>query len=827
MAAMSVIGIDFGNESCYVAVARAGGIETIANDYSLRATPSCVALSGKNRILGVAAKNQMVTNMKNTIHGFKRLLGRKYNDPHVQQELKYLPFRVVQQPNGSIGVKVNYLDDEHVFSPEQITAMLFTKLKDISENALKTKVNDCVISVPSFFTNAERKALLDAASIAGLNVLRLMNETTATALAYGIYKQDLPAPEEKPRNVVFVDCGHASLQVFACAFHKGKLKMLASASDPNLGGRDIDLILAEHFCTDFQSRYHIDPRSNHRAFLRLTAEVEKLKKQMSANSTKLPMNIECFMDDKDVHGDMKRADMEQLCGHLFQRVEKTLRKCLEDSKLHLEEIHAVEIVGGSSRIPAIKHLIEIVFGKQPSTTLNQDEAVSRGCALQCAMLSPAIRVREFSITDIQNYPIKLVWDASMGEDGEMEVFSQNHAVPFSKMLTFFRKEPFSMKAFYAGNIPYPDPYIGQFVVKDVKPSPEGESVKVKVKVRVNLHGILMISSASLVLKQDASEQDTNEQENVGPEAMETEAQKNEANGSANQQQGQTENSQENHIGNEDDTESQTTSEKKDGTRKKKQLMKTVELPIEAYTHGYSQAELNNYIEMECKMVASDRQEKERIDARNALEEYVYELRGKLGSEDELATFVSENDRNSLCRQLDNMENWLYEEGEECNRQIYVDKLNVLKNLGEPIKTRRLEFELRPNALEELACVLQLTRKAVDQYRAGDDRYSHLAESDIQKVQQTAEQTHKWLEEKRAALAGTPRTQNPPVTVAQIRQEKQNYENVVNPILTKPKPKADPPPPVNKENGSTTEKKDGQEDSSPKQEQKSDEKMDVE
>lgn len=826
MAAMSVIGIDFGNESCYVAVARAGGIETIANDYSLRATPSCVAFSGKNRILGVAAKNQMVTNMKNTIYGFKRLLGRKFNDPHVQQELKYLPYRAVPQQNGSIGIKVSYLDEEHVFSPEQITAMLFTKLKDISENALKTKVNDCVISVPSFFTNAERRSLLDAAAVAGLNVLRLMNETTATSLAYGIYKQDLPAPEEKPRNVVFVDCGHASLQVSACAFNKGKLKMLASASDPQLGGRDIDLILAEHFSNDFQARYRIDPRSNPRAFLRLTNEVEKLKKQMSANSTKLPMNIECFMDDKDVHGDMKRPDMEELCAHLFQRVEKTLRKCLEDSKLRPDEIYSVEIVGGSSRIPAIKHLIEVVFGKQPSTTLNQDEAVARGCALQCAMLSPAIRVREFSVTDIQNYPIKLVWDASMGEDGEMEVFSQNHAVPFSKMLTFFRKEPFSMKAFYAGNIPYPDPYIGQFIVKDVKPSADGESLKVKVKVRVNLHGILTISSATLVLKQDASEQDLNEQDNTGSEAMETEPQKNEANGTTNQQ-GQTENSQENHIGNEEEMDGQTPTDKKDAIKKKKQLVKTIELPIEAYTHGYSQAELNNFVEQECKMVASDRQEKERIDARNALEEYVYELRGKLSSEDELATFVNENDRSSLCRQLDNMENWLYEEGEECNRQVYVDKLGSLKSLGEPIKTRRLEYELRPSALEELACALQLTRKAVDQYRSGDERYSHLADSDIQKVQQTAEQAHKWLEEKRVALAGTPRTQNPPITVAQIRQEKQTFENSVNPILTKPKPKVEPPPSNNKEEGTPSENKDGHGDHSPKQERQSDEKMDVE
>lgn len=804
MAAMSVIGIDFGNESCYVAVARAGGIETIANDYSLRATPACVAFSGRNRILGVAAKNQMVTNIKNTIHGFKRLLGRKYNDPFVRQEMQFFPYNLIQNQDGSIGIQVHYLDEDHVFSPEQITAMLLTKLKDTSEIALKTKVNDCVISVPSFFTNAERKALLDAAAIAGLNVLRLFNEPTSTALAYGIYKQDLPAAEEKPRNVVFVDCGHASLQVYACAFNKGKLKMLACTSDPQLGGRDFDLILCKHFCKEFQAKYKVNAETNPRAFLRLATEVEKLKKQMSANSTRLPVNIECFMDDKDVHGDMNRSEMEALCAHLFQRVEKTLQKCLEDSKLRQDEIYGVEIVGGSSRIPAIKSLIEKIFGKHPSTTLNQDEAVSRGCALQCAMLSPAVRVREFSVTDLQNYPVKLVWDASMGEDGEMEVFPQYHAVPFSKMLTFYRKEPFTIKAYYAAPTPYPDSYIGQFTVKDVKPTPEGESAKVKVKVRINLHGILTISSASLVEKQAASDNDVEDQTQQEPmEASPIPADT--VNGMESEP-----------ISPEDEAE-------KKEAKKKKQVVKTINLPVEAITHGYSQLDLNNYIEQECKMIANDRQEKERVDARNALEEYVYDLRGKLSSEEDLALFVSETDRNALTNQLDQMENWLYEEGEECNRQVYAEKLNTLKGLGEPIKARRLEFELRPHALEELASSLQLTQKALDQHRAGDEQYAHIAEADMGKVAAAVEATGKWLQDKHNRLASHPRHNNPPVTVADIRHEKSLFEQTVSSILQKPKPK---PAPASDVNPPTTENSSGDA-KQPDQPATNQEKMDVE
>lgn len=348
-----------------------------------------------------------------------------------------------------------------------------------------------------------------------MNVLRLLNETTATALSYGFYKQDLP--EDKPRNVIFVDCGHASLQVSACAFTKGKLKMLASSWD-QIGGRDFDFVLADYFSKEFQDKYKINPKSNARAYLRLLAEVEKLKKQMSANSTKLPLNIECFMDEIDVHSSMQRATMEKLCGHLLQRVDQTLQKCLKDSNLSLDDIHSVEIVGGSSRIPAIKTLIEQTFGKPASTTLNQDEAVSRGAALMCAIMSPAVRVREFSVTDIQNYAVKVSWDGENGSgQGEMEVFPAFHPAPFSRLLTLYRREPFNMVVSYAQPIPYPDPIIGRWHIKDVKPNEKGEAQEVKVKVRINHNGLVLISSASFVEKKEVE----NEQNATTEEQQQT------------------------------------------------------------------------------------------------------------------------------------------------------------------------------------------------------------------------------------------------------------------------------------------------------------------
>lgn len=289
-----------------------------------------VAFAGKKRIIGVAAKNQQVTNMKNTISNFKSLVGRKFKDPQVQKELQYIPYRCEERPDGGIGVRVNYLDEEHVYSPEQLTAMLFTKLKETSEAALSAQVNDCVIAVPISATNAERVALLDSANIAGFNVLRLMNETTAVALSYGFYKQDLPAEGEKPRNVIFVDFGNANLQVSAVAFNKNKLKMLCSAWD-QIGGRDFDVLLAKRFAVDIKERYKVEAQKNPRAWLRLITEVEKIKKQMSANSTKLPLHIECFMDEIDVTSSMARSEMEELCEELLVRTEAVFEKCLADS----------------------------------------------------------------------------------------------------------------------------------------------------------------------------------------------------------------------------------------------------------------------------------------------------------------------------------------------------------------------------------------------------------------------------------------------------------------------------------------------------------------
>ncbi|XP_015758027.1 PREDICTED: 97 kDa heat shock protein-like [Acropora digitifera] len=617
---MSVVGFDVGNESCFIAVARGGGIETIANEYSDRRTPSVVSLGERSRGIGTDGKNQMIFNLKNTVSQFKRLIGRKFSDPIVAEERKRQTCVLVEQPGNSIGVKVRYLGKEEVFSPEQIMGMLMTKLKVTSEAELSTKVTDCVVSVPSYYAERQRRAMLDAVAMAGLNCLRL-------ALAYGIYKQDRPT--EKPRIVVFVDMGHSSLQVSACAFIKGQLKVLATVADPNLGGRNFDEVLRDHFTEEIKQRYKLDVASNVKAGIRLIRECEKLKMLMSANSQDIPLNIECLMEDRDITGKMKRSDFEEKIQSLLQRVESTLQSLIQKSGLlKVSDIEAVEIVGGSTRIPIVKDIIKKIFDKEISTTLNADEAVARGCALQCAILSPTLRVREFSVIDAAPYPICLTWKSQSADDEwEMEVFAVNHAFPFSKMLTFYRKEPFTLEASYGKNVKLPleDGFVGSYSVQDVTPTKEGESLKVKVKLRLDIHGLFTVVNASIFEKMGTAtdiEQDKMEVEGQEDKPTEAEA----AAESTTTEQNTDSSEQKGDAAKEKEAETaengKETKGKKDNgapAKKKKQQVKIIKLRIDSTAPGLTSAQLREKVDRENQMILQDRKEREKGIVKNAVE----------------------------------------------------------------------------------------------------------------------------------------------------------------------------------------------------------------
>ncbi|MBN3297523.1 HS105 protein, partial [Amia calva] len=787
---MSVVGFDVGFQNCYIAVARAGGIETVANEFTDRCTPAIVSFGSKNRAVGNAGKNQLITNAKNTVSNFKRLHGRSFDDPVVQSEKGNLPYGLASMQDGRVGAKVMYLDEEHHFTVEQVTAMLLTKLKETAENNLQKTVTDCVISVPTFFTDAERRSVLQASRIAGLNCLRLMNDTTAVALNYGIYKQDLPAPEEKPKTVVFVDMGHSAFQVSACAFNKGKLKVLATAFDPYLGGRNFDQRLVDFFSAEFKTKYRMDVKY-------------------------IPLNIECFMDDRDVSGKMNRAQFEELCGDLIERVVAPLKAVVEQAQLQLQDISAIEIVGGATRIPAVKEKIMKFFGKDVSTTLNADEAVAKGCALQCAILSPVFKVREFSITDMIPFSVSLSWSTEVDEPTEkQEIFCKNHVCPFSKVITFYRKGHFVLETFYTDLhlLPYPESNIGQFTVQNISPQADGEKVKVKVKVRVNAHGIVSVSSASMVQRvqvedneamfMDDLQENANTQEST--EIMNTE----------NEMQDKSEGETQPHIqidkqeaqqsppspDTRDECQSDVNPQKLNGelpthhppdAKKPKIKVKHVELPIEAKLVWHlGEDQLNTYIEQEGKMVMQDQLERERSNAKNAVEEYVYYFRHKLAGPYE--TFVNEEERIQITELLDQTENWLYDEGEDQPKQVYIDKMQELQKHGLPVEERYQEAEMRDKLFAEVTSKVQNYMKITEDYGNGDEKYIHIDVPDMEKVTKCVQETMEWVNNARMAQDKLRPHQEPVVRVAQIRAKLQELDSTCEPVVSKPKPRVESP-----------------------------------
>jgi len=395
---------------------------------------------------------------------------------------------------------VSYRFEKSKFSITQILGMYLGKLRDIAAVELKNNVTDVVISVPGWFTDIQRRAVIDAAAIANLNVLRLINDTTATALGYGITKSDLPEAEN-PRHVVFVDAGHADFSVAVVAFSKGQLVVKSTAYEQNLGGRDIDYALVEHFAEEFKTKYKIDVMSNPKAVFRLTAGCEKLKKVLSANS-EAPLNVESIVTDVDATSKLSREELEGLITHILDRIPGPLERALRDSGITLEQVDAIELVGGTTRIPAIRQRIQESFpGKSLSVTLNQDEAIARGATFACAMLSPVFRVRDFHVSDINHYPIKTQWTASPSDpddDTELLVFPQGNSIPSTKILSFYRKEPFTIEAAYAEPSLLPgaiNPWVASFTGKEVPPNPNGDATCVKLRTRLDIHGIMSFQSA--------------------------------------------------------------------------------------------------------------------------------------------------------------------------------------------------------------------------------------------------------------------------------------------------------------------------------------------
>ncbi|KAF4769544.1 hypothetical protein HAV15_011843 [Penicillium sp. str.  len=698
---MSVVGIDLGAQSTKIGVARNKGIDIIANEVSNRQTPSVVGFTPRNRNLGEAAKGAEISNLKNTVGSLKRLIGRSFNDPDVAIEQEYNTCTLVDV-NGQAGVEVNYLGKKEKFTATQLVASYLSKIKDITSKELRAPVSDVTVSVPAWFTDVQRRAMIDAGDIAGLNILRLINDTTATALGWGITKLDLPGPEEKPRRVMFVDIGYSDYTASIVEFRKGELNVKATAYDRHFGGRNFDKALTEHLAVEFKEKFKVDIHTNGKAWTRTLVAAEKLKKVLSANA-QAPLSVESLMDDTDVRAMLKREELELMVKPLLDRLTAPLEQALAEAKLQVEDIDQIEMVGGCTRVPSIKETVSKFFGKGLSFTLNQDEAIARGSVL---LSPPVFRVRDFAVHDIVNYPIDFTWEQSPeipDEDTSLTVFSRGNVMPSTKILTFYRKQPFDLEARYSDVEAMPgkvNPWIGRFSVKGVQADANNDFMICKLKARLNLHGILNVESGYYV-------EDMEVEEPVEEEKKEGDM----------------------------DTDSKEEQPKK--TRKVKKQVRKGDLPIASATGGFDQATKEAWTERENAMYMEDKLVAETDEKKNELEASIYELRDKIDGV--YAEFSSEEEKEKLKSKLMDTEDWLYEDGEDTTKSVYVAKMDDIRFIAGPIIQRYKEkVEAERDAVRKADEEAAAKRRAEIEAKKAEENAKKTTEGDAEMKDAPAE-----------------------------------------------------------------------------------------
>ncbi|RDX79265.1 Heat shock 70 kDa protein 15, partial [Mucuna pruriens] len=793
---MSVVGFDFGNESCIVAVARQRGIDVVLNDDSNRETPAIVCFGDKQRFIGTAGAASTMMNPKNSISQIKRLIGRKFSDPELQRDLKSLSFLVTEGHDGYPIINVHYLGEAKMFTPTQVFGMMLSNLKEIAQKNLTMVVVDCCIGIPVYFTDLERRAVLDAATIAGLHPLRLIHEMTATALAYGIYKTDLP--ENDQLNVAFVDVGHASMQVCIVGFKMGQLKVLAHSFDRSLGGKDFDEVLFHHFAGKFKEEYKIDVFQNARACIRLRTACEKMKKILSANP-EAPLTIECLMDEKDVRGFIKRDEFEKLSLPILERVKGPLEMALAEAGLTAENVHTVEVVGSGSRVPAIHKILTEFFKKEPRRTMNSSECVAKGCALQCAILSPTFKVREFQVNENLPFSISLSWKGSGpdAQDNGLEnqqsslVFPKGNPIPNTKALTFYRSGTFSVDVLYGGvSGLQTSARISTYTIGPFQTT-NNERAKVKVKVRLNLHGIVSVESATL-LEEEEVEVSVKTKEAVGRNTKmdideapaDAAAPPTSNNTSANVQDAKASvdaSRVENGIPGSQDKSLQTDTDAKVPAPKKK--VKKTNIPVSELVYGAMMSvDVQKAVEKEFEMALQDRVMEETKDKKNAVEAYVYDMRNKLN--DKYQEFVSAPERENFISKLQEVEDWLYDEGEDETKGVYITKLEELKKQGDPIEGCYREYMERGTIIEQFIYCVNSYREAA---KSNNPKFDHIDINDKQKVLNECVEAENWLREKQQQQNSLPKYANPVLLSAEIRKRAEVVDRFCKPIMTKPRP----------------------------------------